>query len=491
MNGFGNALTFKDVNEEDIMTVEAFVRNELLKILSNNASESIGEDCDALVDEQQMLDHFGEAYKEQPENFKFLSGHKKLIRNVAAHVKRLVDGKGENKGLKFFQPKLILPKRAIKSEPKLHTTQDVPTPNVLNEETLTELMPQLKSSLFTKVMECLKQYKVNQQMVIDDVDEGIVSVFIEDGQVYGNIQCIICQNNPKKNKHNQKPKRVSYHTDEISQYWVASNFTTHLKRVHKLRADVQKVELKTDHTADIVQNNQDEILNEMALDESLQIVSAQNVSFPHIKTRDIYDQISSQITAMSKAVLDNNENEDTMKISLPSDKFATIKIVATAPDGNCLFQALSHQLFKYKMQSKEMKSAIKELREKAVTQIQTHIDLYQHELKGHAYDIIEQRKERGEYSDSDSIDIDKEVEFLLYQLLPRNHCWGGSETLKAVSDLYQVNIFVFVENESFHVITDAGAKYERTIAIAFRDGNHYDSVTDIAADDIYALIGAE
>lgn len=109
MNGFGNALTFKDIDNDDIDTVEAFVRTELLGILSKNASDSIGDNCDALVDDQQMLEHFGEAYKETPENFKFLNGHKKLIRNVAVHVKRLVDGKG----VKLFKPKLKSSKRAI------------------------------------------------------------------------------------------------------------------------------------------------------------------------------------------------------------------------------------------------------------------------------------------------------------------------------------------------------------------------------------------
>lgn len=491
MNGFGNALSFKDLDETDIETVEAFVRNELLKILSENASESIGGDCDALLDEQQMLDSFGEAYKDQPANFKFLNGHRKLIINVAAHVKQLVDGKGINKGLKLFQPKLIQSKRAIKSGAKIHTTQDATKPFVLDEKTLIEQLPQLKSSLFTKVMECLKQYKADQQVNLDTVDERIVSVTIEDGQVCGYIHCVICQNKQEKTRkrNKQQPKKVSYHVDESSQFWIPSNFNTHLRNVHKLIAEKPKP--KADSKVDFNNRHENSIEGDINLDESVQMVSARNVSFPHLEFQEIYDQISTQITTMSKAVLDNNENENEMAILLSPGKFTNIKTVAAASDGNCLFQALSHQLYKYKMDSNEMKKSIKDLRAQAVTQIKTNMDRYQHELKGHAYELIDKKKETGEYSDSISIDIDKEVQFLVYQLLPRNRFWGGTETLKAVSDLHKVSIFVFVENQTFNVFTDERAKYERSIAIGFRNRNHFDSITDIAANDICTLFAAE
>lgn len=124
------------------------------------------------------------------------------------------------------------------------------------------------------------------------------------------------------------------------------------------------------------------------------------------------------------------------------------------------------------------------------------MELYKHELKGRAYDFIEDRRANGEYIDPESIDIDKEVEFFVNQLLPRNQYWGGTETLKAVSDLYKVNIFVFIENGTYNVITEEGQVYQRTIAVAFKNGNHYESVTDITAHDItahdiYTLTGTE
>lgn len=134
------------------------------------------------------------------------------------------------------------------------------------------------------------------------------------------------------------------------------------------------------------------------------------------------------------------------------------------------------------------------MRAAVVEQIQHNVDLYRFDLKGRVYNIIDEKKLNGEYSDSDSIDLEKEITFFLYQLLPKNRFWGGSETLKAVSDLCKVNILVFAEEETFVAVTREGSSYERTIAVAHRCGidgkrNHYDSVTDIAPDDIYALAG--
>lgn len=136
------------------------------------------------------------------------------------------------------------------------------------------------------------------------------------------------------------------------------------------------------------------------------------------------------------------------------------------------------------------------MRAEVVSHIKQNTKLYEHAIKGRVYDNIENRKMNGELSDSDSIDMEREIEFFVNRLLPVNRYWGGSESLNAVSDLYNVNILVFLENGSFNLITTAEMACERTIAVAFRldnlDGinrNHYDSVTDILSDDIFALAG--
>lgn len=78
--------------------------------------------------------------------------------------------------------------------------------------------------------------------------------------------------------------------------------------------------------------------------------------------------------------------------------------------------------------------------------------------------------------------------------LSRQGKWGGLESIKAVSNEYQVNVVIVKESGACNMITGSN-KYNRTIVIAYRlgtntDGDtvycHYDSVSDMKSDDIFA-----
>lgn len=497
MNGFGNALSFKDIDDADIEAVEHVVKTQTLNILSKKMSESNDCDCDVLIDNDQLEEYFGEVYKEAPDQFKFLAGDIKTIKRAVEHVKRVVDGNGVNTGLKLFKPKPNVLKRTNKIKSIVHSAQETAASNNSEEKDFDDLLPQLKSTLFTKVMEWLKQYKVDQQMDLAVVNPDIVSVVVENGQIYGYIDCVICSNQENGNK--EKPKKISYCFDKSgSQYWISSNFTTHLKSKHQLQKNGEKKNAvkKCKHDVEHDISNVNVVESNLVSDQnaSIQIISTENISLPQVKICNFYDQISKQITVMTQAVIENSEHESACPINLSATQSTTIKIVQADPDGNCLFTSLAHQLYHSKMQSAEIKKKAKQLRAAVVEQIQHNVDLYRFDLKGRVYNIIDEKKLNGEYSDSDSIDLEKEITFFLYQLLPKNRFWGGSETLKAVSDLCKVNILVFAEEETFVAVTREGSSYERTIAVAHRCGidgkrNHYDSVTDIAPDDIYALAG--
>lgn len=75
-------------------------------------------------------------------------------------------------------------------------------------------------------------------------------------------------------------------------------------------------------------------------------------------------------------------------------------------------------------------------------------------------------------------------------VLSCNGEYGGFETIRAISEMYKVNILTFVEKEecSFY---NTKKIYDKTIAIAWRNGflsngqqirNHYDSVYDMKAE---------
>lgn len=495
MNGFANALSFKDLDNTDIVAVEYFVREKTLKILQQKLSNSINEEnCDVLVDDEELEQYFGPVYMQAPAKFKFLPGEIKLIKELAAHVKRLVDVNGLNIGLKQFKPKRML-KRAIGKNSNVLGTQ-VTNTNGFDEKNLNELFPDLNFSLFAKVIEILKQYKVDQEVNINNISSNTVSVVVKNNHVNGDIYCVLCQNDLKGNKQN--PKRISYKCMNGYKFWIPSNFTTHLKNIHGLSAEkkmpmsknnarIKKPKLKS-KTDDNKENN---LMHSPMNDQSILIVDDGATGKKSI-IGNLYEQISTQITCMSQAVLENNDEEHEMLVCLFAKETTTIKIVNSIGDGNCLFNSLTHQLFRFKMGSTELKKAAVQLRAQVVAQIQQNITVYYHELKGRIFDIKDEQKINGEHSDSDSIDMEKEIQFFVHQLLPKNGYWGGSESIKAVSDLYNVNIILFFENESFTVVFEDGMKYEKTIAVAFRYGidgvrNHYDSVTDIASNDIYTM----
>lgn len=84
LNGYGNALSFKDVGHEDIEQVEI-------------------------------------SMKRTNPTFKFRPGDKKLIKSVADHVKNIVDGNGKCKGLSYFKDQYDVP---TKTQAEQNTTKE-------------------------------------------------------------------------------------------------------------------------------------------------------------------------------------------------------------------------------------------------------------------------------------------------------------------------------------------------------------------------------
>lgn len=494
MSGYANPLCFKDVDDSDIVEVEKFVRENTFKILQNKLSESIDEkNCDILIDDEQLNEYFGPVYQHAPINFKFLPGEIKLIKQLASHVKQMVDSNGINTGLKLFRPKRLLKRANQNNNSNDSNIKYAKSSNEIDEAHISELLPEIKSSLFSKVIDILKQYKVDEKINIDNIDSSIASVVVKNNQVYGDIRCLLCHS--EKNDKQQHTKRISYKFTNGYRFWIPSNFTSHLKNKHKLSAERKKNEKKNPDARMKCSN----VENENNANESLQMIDVEILDQTKIlkpKIQNLYGQITTQISSMSRSVLENSDEESEMVCMVSANETITIKVVAAPNDGNCLFTSLAHQLFRHNMKCIQMKNETVQLRAKVVDHIQKNISLYKHELQGRIYDIKDDQKSTSEhtYSESDSFDMEKEIQFFVYQLLPKNGYWGGQETLLAVSDIFKVNIIVFLENELFMVINREGSMYKKTISVAYRFSdvdnrvrNHYDSVTDIESHDIYAL----
>lgn len=220
LDGYENALTFQEITDERIAQTESFVRNEMYNYLIRTTAESINAndesyltDDDVLITKEQLIDHFGKIYASDPSNFRFQSGEIVLIKELVKHVKGKV-GSEQKKGLKQFKPSQ---QKKSKSQPNSCTKLAEPT------------VEKLTSELMQRVIDCVSQYGAENFCVVDET----VDVQIKKGVgISGLIRCEICMAEKKKKS---KPKRVYYNDSSEWPCWILSNFTKHLKTVHKLK----------------------------------------------------------------------------------------------------------------------------------------------------------------------------------------------------------------------------------------------------------------
>lgn len=86
----------------------------------------------------------------------------------------------------------------------------------------------------------------------------------------------------------------------------------------------------------------------------------------HIKTQNLddaqqiwYNQISKQITTMSRTVHENSEQETGVQFFIDETDLnsqSTVNVVESRPDGNCMLSSIAHPLSYCKMNSSEHES---------------------------------------------------------------------------------------------------------------------------------------
>lgn len=515
--GLRNAISFKEIDDDDI----AFVENSVRKIgaaLQKNLDESIHMECE--VDQDNLIHTFGQVYASNPTKFCFQRGEKKLITQLVAHVKQIVDANGKNSGLSRFKfkAKKIKPKRRCIG---LNITQKENSSNLANElidnTKLNDInFTELKEKLCHKIENCLEQYSARKLIEYECVDRRLVTVEIDNntGKIYGSVVCLICR---AQNKKNQSPKRVSYYSSSEKKFWVISNYQKHLVNVHKLvpikcddyelnhtrKIDESKDEpdfitsnekiAHVDATKTLVECNFE---SELKSDDALAIEKHEDESlicvFEEIKVqygfdeKIVYTQLAKQITNIVTAVLENSDEQEQMQFKVNEKTMSNLSVANTKGDGNCLFYALTHQIHQYPINSSQHIKASEELRRNVVEYIlaDDNFDLFRYELQNRVYDI----KLKSEIKD-----MATECKFFVRYVLARNGSYGGRETLLAVSKIYRVNIIIFCENGPYCMVSDNKDRYDETIAVAYRFShtqetrNHYDSVADMKADDIYTV----
>lgn len=91
--------------------------------------------------------------------------------------------------------------------------------------------------------------------------------------------------------------------------------------------------------------------------------------------------------------------------------------------------------------------------------------------------------------------IEDDCQQFLDNNLTKDNCWGGSESLQAISELFNTNVVVFSEFGGVHFGNSFRPVYEEVITIAYRnwnseyqenvsnvERNHYDSIVSMSDD---------
>lgn len=482
MAGYGHPMAFKAMNDEHILKTEKFIREKTLNILQQNLNQTVNkeqcEDCEVLLDDDELRDYFGDLYAQNPSSFQFEAGDVLLIKELIDHVKTVADRNGKNTGLGHFAKRntdaqsvtvKVRQNRNVNLFPKQKKKQQV-LPQ-LDEN-------QLKIELEQKALTSFNLY-VSEGI---SAEQMIVRVRQENGKIYGEVVCVLCKSN--------KPKRVSFNPSQTHGCWVLSNLVKHLETVHGLHPIVETVDhsLATQEITDdknVVADQIDENLNGDASLIILEEFSAKGNEIKHDDLEQLYTQLSTQLTNVTAAVLQNSDQEEEIKFTL--NKAPKRLLVAVIPgDGSCLYGALAHQLWMFKISSQKHIEATKKLRADVVEHILTNFSFFEHHIKDRVYEVK---------NGKEITDMSMECKMYVRHVLSNAKTWGGVETLLAVSNLYSTNIVVFNEDGICTKYKKADKCYDRSIAIAYRFGlnaegakirNHYDSVCELNASDLHS-----
>lgn len=485
--GFGNALAFAEIQEQDIDFVQTDIQNRWIDAFENRQSNE---------NDDRLVDFFGKNYVGRSVQFQFERGERVMIKQLVAHVKYVIETEGydrfkykvsksskeKNKGRSRIQEKKD--SRPLK---KGNTdTLDIENTHDANNLIDGTFGMELKELLFDRVRSCLGQYSVNVSL-LETMDDNIVDVFKKGAKIYGRIFCIVCRENNAK----EEPKQVSYYESERSSYWVLSNFIEHLKK-HGLcqKEGAKRKRRKLQNMPPSIENKLSiELVPVVDNEDSVVIVddedSTNDIASNDTHSPQLYNQLADQITEIVTESLSNGDAQEQMSFNLKT-QVANLTVTKIDPDGNCLFGSLVHQIRKLPVNSIEHQNATAELRKEVYDHIlkPENFESYKRTIKGYLLNTKAENK---------LDDITMECTTYVKNVLAQNGRWAGAEAIGAVSDIHKVNVIVFVEDDICYMHS-YNKTYGTTIAVAYRKGtnengeweyNHYESVSDMDADTIY------
>lgn len=478
MCGFSNAITFKDIDDEDIDSVEKFVKSDLIQYFTPHQQstpkmkEDDIESCiESELSEDDKQSFFG-VYSSNPSKFVFLRGERKMLSALVDHVKSITAGPEGSKHFQLNEDGIdkikITWKGSFTSKLGMHFgdgKRNSRQKKVVSKKSSVDL----KHDLYEKLQVFMQ---TNYNVLVPNLAPNQVDVKIAPNNVISaKIHCVVCL-------AQKKAKMISIYcrNTEGNPYWVFSNLQRHIDGHFK------KSDLDTDRVDGIATMSglaENENLEE---EEELGTGSQSDAGKRSRIVDSMFTQLTVQMIKMKNTVSVHKEPKEKFDFQLKDDALATIHVTAIKKDGNCLFSALAHQIFHVKLNSSEHEKATMDLRQESVNYIKGNFHEFAHDIRGRVLDKMPSTKTQ---------DIEKECTFFINQCLTRAGCWGGFESIKAISKLHKINILIFCENGAYYFANRFDAGYNASVCLAFRDANrlkkknagtvknHYDSVVDI------------
>lgn len=484
------------IDDKQIEDVEKIVRDDFSEMLQEGESN--------VLDYIEKDAIFG-LYAANHQRFRFLPGEKSLIHQLVLHVSSLkpTDG-GILQNDHFSMPqKFKLTKKDLCWTPigYLYGNKSLTAiiGTAVNPDNHNSIDTSSKEDVLSKLNTLLAPYE-------ETTSDEMIAIKNDGRKVWAEVTCVLCV---QKNI-DRKPLRVQYDVSKrtLKAYWNSSNFYKHLVNMHTEEKQKEEVKKKRERK---VKNQLDELSETGLKDEtepktkkSKKQIKVEALAAKSNET-DVFDEnnipregvdhfvfsiyncIAGQNLKLTTANKTYSEDTNTMEFMLGTTR--TVDVIKIAQDGNCLFSAAAHQIFLHKVDSPQHESAAKDLRKRVVDHIIANFASFRKDIERR---LIYTDGTKAKLSENE---MEKECRFFVAAILSKSGSWGGTESLKAISQVEKVNIIIFAESDDCYFPFVFDFEYKRTISVAFRlnknqERDHYDSVAEVGRHTMYPIANA-
>lgn len=467
-NGYGRALSFKDLKDENIDTIEVYIREELPILLHSELHEN-----GLNYDHKQKMCLFC-PYASVPDKFKIPVGDRKTLLALAAYVKGIVDTPELNAGLSHFAKDGMISKKELSYERNLIKTVFGLVFGCTEEKRQIEIsgnIPNMRDELFNKAKAIFNKFENEEKgegfIALRKFTLNMVNVTLVEQKPKGIVKCVFCDENDLSGD-----VKVFWKTS----CWALANLNAHIKRKH--------INITNENAPPNDEGSQLIAISiELNPDSTINSKSAESCEDA------IYTQISAQCIKMANAVAKNKDKTQSKSFGIRK-KAHSINFCTISPNGNCFFLAVVHQLLNIPNGTNDLEHEANKLRSETVAYIRdaSNLSLFTHDLKN--------RIKCSKKDDNNQI-TNACIEFL-DEKLSVSGVWAGMESLKAVSEMKKVNIVVINDDGTSNIPNRFNAQADKSILLLFSSKNgksdqgnqnriHYDSVTHIGKERIASM----